>query len=82
MIVSGRRAIVLGAAAAVAVQLLFTAAPATAAADGCEAGFSQSDFNGDGCSDAVVADPYATVGGVGTGRPAGRVLRRRRRPDR
>ena len=70
MIMSRRRAIVLGVAAAVAVPLLFTAAPAMAAADGCEVGFS-TDFNGDGFSDAVVADPSATVGGAAT---AGRLV--------
>ena len=63
MIMSRRRAVVLSVAAAVAAPLLFTAAPATAAADGCEAGFA-TDFNGDGFSDAVVADPSATVGGA------------------
>ena len=41
-----------------------------AAADGCEPG-SRSDFNGDGFSDTVVADPYATVGGAAE---AGRVI--------
>ena len=70
MIMSRRRAVVLGVAAAVAAPLLFTAAPATAAADGCEAGFA-IDFNGDGLSDTVVADPYATVGGAAQ---AGRVI--------
>lgn len=37
-------------------------APAWADADGCEPGML-SDFNGDGYSDAVVADPRATVSG-------------------
>jgi hypothetical protein len=42
--------------------------PAEAAADGCAAGV-RSDFNGDGRSDTVVADPSATVNGVaGAGR--------------
>ena len=65
-----RRAIVLGAAAAVAAPLLLSVAPALAAADGCEPGL-ESDFNGDGRSDTVIADPYATVAGVAG---AGRVI--------
>jgi hypothetical protein len=36
--------------------------PAQAIPSGCHVG-AQSDFNGDGYSDAVVADPYATVDG-------------------
>ena len=43
---------------------------AYAAADGCPAGV-KSDFNGDGRSDTVVSDPYATVDGL---TEAGRVL--------
>ena len=37
---------------------LLAPSAAQAAADGCAAGV-QSDFNGDGRSDTVVADPYA-----------------------
>ena len=44
--------------------------PAYAEAGGCAPGMV-SDFNGDGRSDTVVADPYATVGGVSQ---AGRVI--------
>ena len=44
--------------------------PARAAADGCAAGVA-SDFNGDGWSDTVVADPSATVNGQAQ---AGRVI--------
>lgn len=47
-----------------------TPAVAVPTADGCEPGVS-SDFNGDGWSDAVVGDPYATVGGVSQ---AGRII--------
>ena len=42
---------------------LVGALPAEAAAGGCAAGV-RSDFNGDGRSDTVVADPSATVNGV------------------
>lgn len=49
-------------AAAGLLPLGLLASPADAAADGCTAGV-RSDFNGDGRSDAVVADPYATVAG-------------------
>ena len=49
---------------------LIGAPPALAAADGCAAGVA-SDFNGDGRSDTVVADPYATVDGQAR---AGRVI--------
>jgi hypothetical protein len=42
--------------------------PAGALPSGCAAGL-ESDFNGDGYTDAVVGDPYATVGGqAGAGR--------------
>ena len=37
--------------------------PAHGYAPGCSAGM-RSDFNGDGYSDAVVADPYASVGAL------------------
>jgi hypothetical protein len=50
--------------------LFWSGQPAQAAADGCEPGFS-TDFNGDGFSDTVAADPYATVGTVAE---AGRVI--------
>ena len=53
-----------------AAPLWWSGQPAHAAADGCEEGFS-TDFNGDGFSDTVVADPYATVGTVAE---AGRVI--------
>ncbi|HSU34616.1 MAG TPA: hypothetical protein VLJ88_03050 [Propionibacteriaceae bacterium] len=53
-----------------AAPLFWSGPPARAAADGCEPGFS-TDFNGDGFSDTVVADPYATVGTVAE---AGRVI--------
>ena len=47
---------------------LIGALPAQAAADGCAAGV-RSDFNGDGRSDTVVGDPFATVDGqAGAGR--------------
>ena len=49
--------------------LYLSGQPAQAAAEGCEPGFS-TDFNGDGHSDTVVGDPYATVG---TAAEAGRV---------
>ncbi|HSU34617.1 MAG TPA: hypothetical protein VLJ88_03055 [Propionibacteriaceae bacterium] len=53
----------VGLAVAVAAPLWWAAAPsAHAEADGCAAGL-KSDFNGDGRSDTVVADPYATVNG-------------------
>ncbi len=60
----------LGLLVAVAYALVAAAHPASAAAEGCEAGIA-SDFNGDGRSDAVIADPYATVGGAAE---AGRVI--------
>lgn len=50
-------------AGVLAATLLFVPVPqARADADGCENGV-RSDFNGDGYSDAVVADPGATVSG-------------------
>ena len=46
---------------------LLAVQPAQAAPPLCAAGL-KSDFNGDGYSDAVVGDPYATVGsGVAEG---------------
>lgn len=59
----------LGVLLAVAYSLL-AVQPAAAEADGCAEEFS-TDFNGDGFSDTVVADPYATVGGQSQ---AGRVV--------
>ena len=50
--------------------LLLAVQPAQAVPVGCQTG-AQSDFNGDGYSDAVVADPYATVDGQAE---AGRVI--------
>ena len=70
----------LGMLLAVAYSLL-AVQPAAAEADGCADGFS-TDFNGDGFSDTVVADPYATVGGRIPGRPSGRAVRRRGRAHR
>ena len=52
----------VGTLVAVAASLLWIPSPALADADGYDNGF-ESDFNGDGFSDTVVADPYATVGG-------------------
>ncbi len=60
----------LGVLVVVAYALVSASQPASAAADGCGPGM-QSDFNGDGRSDTVIADPYATVGGVAE---AGRVI--------
>ena len=60
----------VGVLIAVAYALVAAAQPASAAADGCEQGL-ESDFNGDGRSDAVVADPYAMVAGMAE---AGRVI--------
>lgn len=60
-----RRAKVRAGAVGLLVGLagvVWFAAPATAAADGCEAGV-ESDFNGDGRSDTVIGDPWATISG-------------------
>lgn len=58
------------AAAALSLPLCTLLIPtAQAAADGCDVGV-ESDVNGDGWTDAVVGDPYATVDGV---EQAGRV---------
>lgn len=64
-----RTGVVAGLVAAfAAAPLLLSERTAHATADGCSPGV-QSDFNGDGYSDAVVADPYATVAGhIGAGR--------------
>lgn len=58
----------LAAVVATLGAVLVTPLPASAA--GCAHGIP-SDFNGDGYSDAVVSDPYATVAGVAQ---AGRVI--------
>ena len=50
--------------------LLLLPQPAAAVAFGCQSGV-ESDFNGDGFSDTVVADPFATVSGKSE---AGRVI--------
>ena len=65
-----RTCVIGGLAAAIAVIPLTLGGPAHAAADGCSPGV-KSDFNGDGRSDTVVGDPYATVGGQAQ---AGRVI--------
>ncbi|MCB0912284.1 MAG: VCBS repeat-containing protein, partial [Propionibacteriaceae bacterium] len=57
------QALLTGLALVITIPLTSPAPPAHAAADGCAPGV-QSDFNGDGWSDAVVADPMATVSGV------------------
>jgi hypothetical protein len=56
--------------AALALGPLAVVSPAYASAEGCSPGL-RSDFNGDGRSDTVVADPYATVAGQ---TQAGRVI--------
>jgi hypothetical protein len=56
--------------ALVGAAVLLPDLPAEAVADGCAAGIS-SDFNGDGRTDAAVADPRATVAGEAE---AGRVV--------
>jgi hypothetical protein len=63
------RPLLLGLTLVIAAPALGGLAPAYAAADQCAPGVA-SDFNGDGRSDAVVADPYATVAGLAE---AGRV---------
>jgi hypothetical protein len=57
-------------AAIVVTPLGLSGTPAYAEADFCSPGM-RSDFNGDGLSDTVVADPYATVSGQAQ---AGRVI--------
>ncbi len=64
-----RLGVLLGSLLLSAPVLALTTAPAHAAAD-CVSGV-ESDFNGDGRSDAAVADPYATVDGLAE---AGRVV--------
>ena len=56
------RTLLIGLAMVLAIPFLETTKAAYAAADGCETGV-ESDFNGDGRTDTVVADPYATVNG-------------------
>lgn len=65
---SGVAGLALAALVATLGAVLLDPLPASAAA--CAQGIP-SDFNGDGYSDAVVADPYATVAGVAQ---AGRVV--------
>src|SRR3954447_21896846 len=61
----------VGLALSAIASVLVLPQPAAATAFGCEAGV-ESDFNGDGFSDTVVADPYATVaGGSEAGRAGG-----------
>ncbi len=66
----GRGIAVAVAAVAGLGAVALAAPPAIAEAEGCTAGMT-SDFNGDGFSDTIVADPYATVGGQAQ---AGRIL--------
>ena len=54
----------------IAAPFLGAAEKAYAAPDGCEAGV-ESDFNGDGWSDTVIGDPFATVAGQAD---AGRIV--------
>ena len=63
------RALLIGLAMVLTIPFLETTKAAYAEADGCDTGV-KSDFNGDGRSDTVVADPYATVNGLAE---AGRV---------
>lgn len=62
----GQPHLTLGGLAAVTCLLFAPPGPASAvgAEDGCSTTRSTSDFDGDGFDDAVVGDPYATVGGV------------------
>jgi len=56
------RALLIGSAMVLAIPFLETTKAAYAEADFCAPGVA-SDFNGDGRTDTVVADPYATVNG-------------------
>ncbi len=56
------RTLLIGLAMVLAIPFLETTKAAYAEADGCDVGV-ESDFNGDGRTDTVVADPYATVNG-------------------
>ncbi|HZA72414.1 MAG TPA: VCBS repeat-containing protein [Propionibacteriaceae bacterium] len=60
--VGKRIAVAVASLGIVAGGSLLGPAPAYAAAEECDPGM-ESDFNGDGRSDAVVGDPYATVNG-------------------
>ena len=60
--ISHVRTTLLAAGLAAAFAFTLPAPAARAEADGCDPGV-QSDFNGDGFSDAVVGDPRATVSG-------------------
>jgi FG-GAP repeat len=56
------RTLLIGLAMILAIPFLETTKAAYAQADFCPVGV-ESDFNGDGDTDTVVADPYATVNG-------------------
>lgn len=62
MPVRSLRTLLIGLAMILAIPFIETSKAAYAVVDGCESGV-ESDFNGDGRADTVVADPYATVGG-------------------
>jgi hypothetical protein len=64
------QALLMGVAVLLAVPFGTPATAAQAVAEGCTPGAS-SDFNGDGWSDAVVGDPFATVDGL---REAGQIV--------
>ncbi len=64
------QALITGLALVLTIAVLSPAPPAHAVADGCAPGV-RSDFDGDGWTDAVVADPMATVSGVSE---AGRIV--------
>ena len=64
------RASLIALAVILVAPLYWSGQPAHAAAEGCDPGL-ESDFNNDGRSDTVVADPYATVDGQAQ---AGRVI--------
>ena len=68
--VHGLQTSLLAAALALGAPVLWLDVPAAAEPGGCTDGFA-SDFNGDGFTDTVVADPYATVTGNAQ---AGRVV--------
>ncbi len=64
------QSVLTGLGVLVAASLAAPATVASAEADSCANGVL-SDFNGDGRSDAVVGDPFATVGGLAE---AGRIV--------